>query len=431
MANDSLFVRKIIKQCLLEYLSAQTPLDRVLNETLREHRVGSQQRSEISDTVYKCTRFWNTLYQTQKFHPEKIADQRILEAGIERAHKLTREELFKLHEQAKPRFEKDSQNHLSGLHGVPDALMSEFYRLDEPQKSAYHQYLHQSIEEAPVTIRWNPKKITIEGIREALGDVLVQAHPFLEGCGYLEKRVNLRQHSLFEEGLVDFQDESSQLVTRLCLAQPGEKILDLCAGAGGKSLHLSEMMERQGEIFAYDVSKVKLAELVKRARRQNISNIRVLDQLPTHETFDLILVDAPCSGLGVLRRNPERLARIHSAELRRWEKVQAEVLDWAVRHLNKNGRLVYATCTLRDQENAAQVYQVVQSANREWQSVDLQFQKTFGKIEGDELLTLLRQTPAARMSEHKSPGFLQWGPSHLSQASGAWRGDGFFVSLVK
>ncbi|MFZ0623910.1 MAG: RsmB/NOP family class I SAM-dependent RNA methyltransferase [Pseudolabrys sp.] len=166
----------------------------------------------------------------------------------------------------------------------------------------------------------------------------------------------------FLKGLVEVQDEGSQLAALLSGAKPGEQVVDLCAGAGGKTLVMAMMMKNKGQIFATDDDKRRLAPIHDRVKRSGARNVQVrtpksvggeIDDLAGR--MDLVLIDAPCTGTGAWRRNPDAKWRIRPGALQQREKEQVEVLDRAVPLLKASGRIVYITCSVLEQENNTQV----------------------------------------------------------------------------
>jgi 16S rRNA (cytosine967-C5)-methyltransferase len=166
----------------------------------------------------------------------------------------------------------------------------------------------------------------------------------------------------FLKGLVEVQDEGSQLAALFSGAQSNEQVVDLCAGAGGKTLALAAMMANKGQIYATDDDKRRLAPIHERLKRAGARNIQVrtpksiggeLDDL--HGRVDLVLIDAPCTGTGVWRRNPDAKWRMRPGALEQRLKEQAEVLERAVPLLKPGGRIAYVTCSVLDEENGAQV----------------------------------------------------------------------------
>jgi 16S rRNA (cytosine967-C5)-methyltransferase len=170
-----------------------------------------------------------------------------------------------------------------------------------------------------------------------------------EGLGAL-------QHTqFFQTGAFEFQDESSQLVTQLCAVKPGQSVLDLAAGAGGKSLALAALMRNRGEILAFDIDERRLKQLPPRARRAGATIIRMADKRGGPAwgkgKFDVVLVDAPCSGSGTWRRSPEQKWRLTQDRLHEHAGTQSWLIDDGARHTKEGGRLVYATCSLLAYEN--------------------------------------------------------------------------------
>ena len=163
-------------------------------------------------------------------------------------------------------------------------------------------------------------------------------------------------------GLIEIQDEGSLLVAVMTGAAPGMRVADWCAGAGGKTLALAGMMENRGQIVACDVSAPRLEGAVRRLRRAGVHNVE-RHLLTTGDkwlkrragTFDRVLVDAPCTGTGTWRRNPDARLRLYEQDLTELITKQATILDTAQTLVRKGGRLVYATCSLLEEENEAQV----------------------------------------------------------------------------
>ncbi|MBU6299102.1 MAG: RsmB/NOP family class I SAM-dependent RNA methyltransferase, partial [Alphaproteobacteria bacterium] len=165
-----------------------------------------------------------------------------------------------------------------------------------------------------------------------------------------EGSARLGASSQFVDGAFEFQDEAAQIVALLCGAQPGMRVLDFAAGAGGKSLALAALMENKGEIVAHDVDPARLRQLAPRAARAAATIIRPTSKLPTG-TFDIVLIDSPCSGSGTWRRQPELRWRLKPERLRSLNTLQDDLLSQGAEHTALGGRLIYATCTLLPCEN--------------------------------------------------------------------------------
>jgi 16S rRNA (cytosine967-C5)-methyltransferase len=174
-----------------------------------------------------------------------------------------------------------------------------------------------------------------------------------------ERLSTLEQTQLFQTGAFEFQDEASQVAAILCGAKPGMRVLDLCAGAGGKSLALAAIMQDKGHILAFDDEGQRLKPVRPRARRAGATIIGVTEKRGGHHwgngRFDVVLVDAPCSGSGTWRRNPELKWRLTPERLEAVAGVQSWLLADGARHTQPGGRLVYATCSILPRENEDQV----------------------------------------------------------------------------
>jgi 16S rRNA (cytosine967-C5)-methyltransferase len=220
---------------------------------------------------------------------------------------------------------------------------------------------------APLDLRAN----TLRGGRDAVAAILSDLNTEATRWSPWGLRVRISPDSknpsihaepAFIKGLVEVQDEGSQVAALLSAAKPGEQVVDLCAGGGGKTLAMAAMMENKGQIFATDDDKRRLAPIHDRLKRAGARNVQVrspksvggeLDDLAGR--MDLALIDAPCTGTGAWRRNPDAKWRMRPGALEQRQKEQAEILDRAVGLLKPGGRIVYVTCSVLDEENGAQV----------------------------------------------------------------------------
>ncbi len=220
-------------------------------------------------------------------------------------------------------------------------------------------------QEAPLDLRVNSLKADRETARQALQAEDIPSDPTdLSPLGLrVAGRRNIAATAAFRDGLVERQDEGSQIAALLVEARPGERVCDFCAGAGGKTLALAAAMANKGSLFALDVSKLRLDRAGQRLRRAGAFNVtrRALADhrdpwLKRHKAgFDRVLVDAPCSGVGAWRRNPDARWRTGEEEVARLVALQREILASAARLVKPGGRLVYVTCSLLPEENEAQV----------------------------------------------------------------------------
>jgi 16S rRNA (cytosine967-C5)-methyltransferase len=213
---------------------------------------------------------------------------------------------------------------------------------------------------APLAIRVNTLKIARDALAQRLAEEGITSRPApLSPFGLLlETRVNVFGLAAFTEGLFEVMDEGSQLVAEAVAPPPGGKVVDACAGAGGKTLALAALLGGQGRILALDPNGKKLEELRRRARRAGLSNVAARElkdgRLPDEArlaAWDRVLVDAPCSGLGTLRRNPEARWRLQPAAVDAFPAQQLSLLVTYAPLVAVGGRLVYATCTVLRSEN--------------------------------------------------------------------------------
>jgi 16S rRNA (cytosine967-C5)-methyltransferase len=218
---------------------------------------------------------------------------------------------------------------------------------------------------APVDLRVNRLKGEREAVLERLRQDGFEAEPCrLSPLGIrLGGRARVTARPLYRQGLVEVQDEGSQLVALLVGARPGEQVVDLCAGAGGKTLALAAEMANRGQVYACDVNAQRLARMAPRLQRAGVRNVQTRHLAgegdPWLKAFDAkadrVLLDAPCSGSGAWRRNPDAKWRLTPGDLAIQHEAQGRLLARAARLVRPGGRLVYATCSLLRSENEAQV----------------------------------------------------------------------------
>lgn len=234
---------------------------------------------------------------------------------------------------------------------------------DELGENRWTSELSALNKKANVIIRANSLKINVNDLRKELQkeDIQVEKINGFPEALKLRERKNLFKTKAFQNGYFELQDASSQLVAPFLKAEKGMKICDVCAGAGGKTLHLSAITENKGQIIAMDIFKNKLFELKRRAKRNNAFNIetRLIENNKSikrlHGKIDRLLIDAPCSGLGVLRRNPDSKWKLSQNFLDKIKDTQQEILKRYSPMLKENGKLVYATCSILPSENELQI----------------------------------------------------------------------------
>lgn len=216
---------------------------------------------------------------------------------------------------------------------------------------------------AKVVLRVNTLKCSSEKLKEEFtkSNIALEKVPGLHDAFQLIKRENLFQHKLFKEGWFEIQDAGSQQIGVFLDPKPSDLIIDACAGAGGKSLQLAAQMKNKGKVISMDVELWKLEELKKRAKRAGAFNIEtrlITDDKSIQDLSgkaDKILLDVPCSGLGVIRRNPDAKWKLSLEVIDRTKTLQHKILKDYSEMLKVNGEMVYSTCSLLPSENRAQV----------------------------------------------------------------------------
>ncbi|HVV63669.1 MAG TPA: RsmB/NOP family class I SAM-dependent RNA methyltransferase [Pseudolabrys sp.] len=220
---------------------------------------------------------------------------------------------------------------------------------------------------APLDLRVNTLKAAREKVMESLSDLSPEAARWSPwglriALGADAKSPPIRAEPAFIKGMIEVQDEGSQLAALFSGAKAGEQVVDLCAGAGGKTLALAAMMENKGQIYATDDDKRRLAPIHERLARSGARNVQVRNPKSVGDPLadlagriDLVLIDAPCTGTGAWRRNPDAKWRMRPGALEQRVREQVETLDRAVALLKSGGRIAYITCSVLDEENGAQV----------------------------------------------------------------------------
>lgn len=241
-------------------------------------------------------------------------------------------------------------------------------------------------EEARVVLRVNTLRTTVKELQQKLeeNEVFTAADENYPDALILEERQNVFQLPEFKEGLFEVQDAGSQAISRFANPAPGSRIIDACAGAGGKTLHIAALLQNKGRIISMDTEQWKLDELKKRARRAGVSTVetRVIDSSKAikrlEKSADLVLLDVPCSGIGVLKRNPDAKWKLSPAFVDDVRKAQRDILSSYSTMVKPGGVLVYATCSILYSENEDQVKKFLTEKN----SFELKDEKRIWPSEG-------------------------------------------------
>lgn len=379
-------------QAAIELLEAVAetprPADGTASAFFRDRRfIGSKDRRAISERVWGMLRRWaRTAWWLRRvwmgpapaweFMPPRA---RLLVdlALIDRMNEDSIDALFTGRDHAPQPLGKMERHMINRLKGQPldHEEMPAWVRGEVPEwiiprlGPLYGEHLNAVLAalnaEAPVDLRVNTLKTDLErAVAELAGEQVSALPTALSPLGLrLDSRVNLPATKAFRDGLVEVQDEGSQLVALLADARPGQAVVDFCAGAGGKTLALAAAMQGKGRLVACDVSEGRLDRSAVRLKRAGAHNVTRRPLSGERDkwvkraagTFDRVLIDAPCSGTGTWRRNPDAKWRLSEATLADLTELQANILRSAARLAKPGGRVVYATCSLLPEENEHQV----------------------------------------------------------------------------
>jgi 16S rRNA (cytosine967-C5)-methyltransferase len=340
--------------------------DKVVARALKkDKRWGSHDRKFVAETIYEIVR-WKRLYVEiaevkEPFDRDKI--WRIFAVwAVLRGYTLPD---WKYFEETPVRRIKGKFDELTKTRKFKESIPDWMDELGvkELGEEIWTKELAAQNEQAKVILRVNKLKTTKEKLRALLMDLNIETefHNDYPDALILTERANVFLTDAFKEGFFEVQDASSQLVAYFLDVKPGMRVVDTCAGAGGKTLHLASLMENKGQLIAMDLYESKLKQLKIRAKRNGAFNIepRVIESTKTikklHEKADRVLIDAPCSGLGVLKRNPDSKWKLQPEFIENIKKIQAEVLENYSKIVKPGGKLVYATCSVLPSENQEQI----------------------------------------------------------------------------
>ncbi len=323
--------------------SRGAPADRILADWFRNNRyAGSKDRRAIRDLVFSAIRACGPVPQNGREAMLRLAET---DAGIA--------VLFDGSKYGPPVLGEDEQAAAGGI--APAWLVSKL-----AASSIGGSEAEALLDRAPLDLRVNALKAERSGLNPPETAEPMAAPSALR----LPTGTQVGQWPAFREGQIEVQDTGSQLACLAVGAQPGETVVDLCAGAGGKTLALAAAMDNLGRLVASDTDRGRLSRLEPRAERAGANNIesRLLDPKREMESLadlkaqaDAVLVDAPCSGTGTWRRNPEARWRLDEPELERLGELQRHVLEIAMQLVKPGGRLIYVTCSLLDEEGPGQI----------------------------------------------------------------------------
>lgn len=365
---------RAVTEALEQIFAHHQYADRVIARILKaDKRRGSSDRAFVAEQTYEVVRHYRLLCTLAGKEPKGAADWwRLL--GIQLL--LQGEELppwreFEGLDRASLLAAKAALQERAVVESIPDWLDA----LASSELSSNWPLLLRALNQpAQAVLRANSLKTTVEALQQRL---LAENEIVTEAIGgdalLVKQRRNLFATAAFKEGQFELQDFSSQQVAAALEVEPGMMVIDACAGAGGKSLHLATLMQNKGNLLAMDTEAWKLEELRKRAKRNGLQNIntRPIEGSKTIKRLagraDRLLLDVPCSGLGVLRRNPDAKWKLSAEFIERLRGIQAEILQRYPQMVKPGGKMVYATCSVLPSENERQVATFLASeAGKDW-----------------------------------------------------------------
>lgn len=365
-------------QCLQLIATSPVPMDTTLGDYFRTRKfIGSKDRADVAARVYDIVRHTARLgWWLAQIGMEDTPRARVMVWLVQTdPRKLS--DLFDGSKYGPEKISADEQAALDRLSKVDAAAMPQNVRAECPPeheqrlqavfKADFETEMAAMLQVAPLDLRVNVGKITRENAAGSLAKDGVETDPAPYSPWGLRCRTkaHLSKTKALTKGWVDIQDEGSQLIAAACAAQPGMQVLDFCAGAGGKTLALAAAMQNKGRIVAMDTEVRRLEKARPRFKRAGVTDIIEVRPLSDEKnkkwlrrqkgTFDLVLTDVPCSGSGTWRRNPDTRWRHYGPSLEDLLVTQAEILDRVAAAVKPGGRLVYATCSLFEEENEAQI----------------------------------------------------------------------------
>lgn len=360
---------RLVAQNLRAIFQENRYADKVIEQALRSNpKAGSRDRAFVAETTYEVLRYYRLNVEILGISPSSEFDFWQL-IGV---HLSLKNVTLPDWQEFKSLKTKEFSAKIKKALGSPDVDLPRRVResipdwldeLGETELSAqWDETLHWLNKPAQVVIRTNRLRTTPLELQEALRaeKVDTQLIPNSDALE-LSVRKNVFQTSVFRKGWFEVQDYSSQLVAPLLAPEPGMRVVDACAGGGGKTLHLAALMQNKGSIIALDTHAWKLDELRNRARRAGATNIetRTIESRKTIKRLfgsaDRLLLDVPCSGLGILRRNPDAKWKLQPAQIQQLRATQQEILQGYSAITKPGGQMVYATCSILPSENQEQI----------------------------------------------------------------------------
>lgn len=360
-----------------EIFTTSTHADKVVERIFKtQKKWGARDRRFFAESTYEIVRWWRYYGVLAGFDPTEI------EITRDHVWQIWAAWCFKTYH-GLPDWAEVKSFDLAGfemrLHqehsvAIRESLPQWLYDYGREQIGPKWDEMLKSLNQpAEVFLRVNTLRITREALIQKLQaeNVHVVAVAEVPTALRLAERKNLATTEAFKQGLFEVQDAASQMVAPLLKPEPNTTVIDACAGGGGKTLHLAALMMNRGNIVAMDVNEGKLAKLLERAHRNGVKIISIKAISPQaiqslHGEADGLLLDVPCSGLGVLRRNPDTKWKLSLEEVQRLQKLQAKILENYSKMVKPGGMMVYATCSVMPAENERQVQAFLEKHGDDW-----------------------------------------------------------------
>ncbi len=334
---------KAVLEVLEEVLNSKKPADNIINQYLKSRKyIGSSDRRFISEE------FWHIIRNFYKLSFE--------------ANSSSPRHLLLVHLKEKLELFEDTQYGLGALTQEDQNILARLNQSQYPNwvEAEMPQWLFEKINDLSLAKALNQKapadfRINIKSQEMALDKLKEEGLEFYKApispIGIRsDKRVVLGNCMTYQDGIIEVQDQSSQIACILMDIKPNQKVIDYCAGAGGKALTLSYLLSNQGEIMVHDINRERLENIKPRMHRLNAKNIYLIPQVNDAD-FDTFIIDAPCSGTGTFRRSPDAKLRLTQSFIKHLNSIQKEILDTAKNKVKSGGKIIYMTCSILKDEN--------------------------------------------------------------------------------
>lgn len=360
-----------IVQNLMAIFNQNQKADNVVSNSLKSNKKwGAKDRRFIAENTYESIRWWRLLKFCAEINERKIKDEAFFWELMGTFFVLSGYDLPDWEEfsELKPENILVKKDEAQGIRKVRESVPDWIDEIGMEEMPNWEEELRALNQPADVFLRVNTLQTTKKDLIEKLKKegVEIELVPAVKSALKLKKRRNIQHLKSYTKGHFEVQDAGSQLISEYLEVEPGMKVIDACAGAGGKSLHLATLMKNKGDLISMDIKLAKLEELEKRAKRNKVNIIRTelvkADNIKKRSGWaDRVLLDVPCSGLGVLKRNPDAKWKLKPEFLAEILEIQSVILQDYSQMCKIGGKVVYATCSVLKSENVDQVARFIEN----------------------------------------------------------------------